>query len=125
MSIFQEEREQFYFRPPDNGPALYEIPFDLGDVSVADLARAFERLLARAESVEIAPLSKRRRSISEQMKIVLKALGKEFKALEALVFPPFTREDAVYWFLALLELIRLGQVAVKLENADVLFARAA
>jgi len=37
---------------------------------------------------------------------------------------PYTREEAVYWFLALLELIRLGQVAAQIfDDGEVAFAR--
>ena len=35
----------------------------------------------------------------------------------------YTRTDAVYWFLALLELIRLGAATVKLDGEEVLFAK--
>jgi chromatin segregation and condensation protein Rec8/ScpA/Scc1 (kleisin family) len=116
--LWEEDRERMFFRPPDAGQSTYEIPFDIGDVTIMDLARAFERLLAKATPPEIAPLNKPRRSIAEQMKIVLKAVSKEWKTLENLIEAPFTREDAVYWFLALLELVRLGQVGVR-RNEEV------
>jgi len=124
LRIWEEDREQMFFRPPDAGSADYELPFEIGSVTILDLARAFERLLSKAEPAAIAPLNKPRRLITEQMKVVLKALTSEWRTLEALILTPFTREDAVYWFLSLLELIRLGQVAVKILGEDVAFARA-
>jgi chromatin segregation and condensation protein Rec8/ScpA/Scc1 (kleisin family) len=125
LSIWEEERERFFFRPADCGPEPYELPFEIGNVTALDLARAFEKLLTKATPEEVVPLNKPRRSISEQMKVVMRALSKDFKALDQLITLPFTREEAVYWFLSLLELIRLGQVAVRLEEDEVVFAQAA
>ncbi len=114
-----------YFRPPETGQTAYEIPFEIGNVTILDLARAFEKLLTKAEPNAITPLGKPKRSIAEQMKVVLKALQKDWLTLEDLVVAPFTREEAVYWFLSLLELIRLGQARVKIAGEDVAFCRAA
>lgn len=125
LSIWQEEREQMFFRQADAGPELYELPFELTNVTAADLARAFERLLAKATPEPIAPLNRPRKSISEQMKMVFQSLSSEWKCLDELVTLPFTREEAVYWFLSLLELIRLGQATVRRQDEDVQFARAA
>lgn len=125
LRVWHEEREKFFFRSADNGPDPYEIPFDIGDVTPADLARALERLLRKATPEAVKPLNKPRKSLSEQMRVVFTALSGEWRTLERLVTEPFTREDAVYWFLALLELIRLGQAAVRLHEDDVQFARKA
>ena len=59
------------------------------------------------------------------MSIVLKSLAKEWLSLDVLVPEEVTRSEAVYWFLALLELVRLGQAAVRLNDDDVEFSRAA
>jgi len=124
LSLWQEEREQLFFRSPDAGPDPYELPYTLSNVGVSDLARAFERLLRKAEPEPMTPLSKPRKSLQEQMGLVLLAVSHEWKTMEALVTEPFTREDAVYWFLSLLELIRLGQIQARLSGDDVEFARA-
>lgn len=123
LNIWQEEREKLFFRTAEPYADSYEVPFDLGNVSASDLARAFERLLLRAEPEPVQMLNKPRRSLSEQMKVVLKSLSKEWKSMIDLITLPFSREEAVYWFLAILELIRLGQATVKLTDDDVLFAR--
>jgi chromatin segregation and condensation protein Rec8/ScpA/Scc1 (kleisin family) len=124
LRLWHTEREQLFFRPLEGGPDPYELPMALGDVTPDDLARAFERLLARAVPEPIRPLNRPRRSLSEQMGIVFRALNSSWRTLEEMVPTPFTREDAVYWFLALLELIRLGQAGVQIEKGDVRFARA-
>lgn len=123
LRLWHSEREQLFFRPTEGGPDPYELPMALGDVTPNDLARAFERLLQRATPEPVRPLNKPRRSLSEQMGIVFRALTTEWRNLDTLVPTPFTREDAVYWFLALLELIRLGQAVVQIESGDVRFAR--
>jgi segregation and condensation protein A len=125
LSLWEEEREKFFFRPPDCGPEPYELPFEIGNVTILDLARAFEKLLTKASPEPVAPLNKPRRSLSEQMKVVMRRLSTEWKPLEALITLPFSTEEAVYWFLALLELIRLGQATVKLQEDEVHFSRAA
>jgi segregation and condensation protein A len=124
LRLWHDERGLLFFRSPDAGPDPYELPYTLSNVSVADLARAFERLLKRASPEPLEPLSKPRRSLQEQMKAVLLAVGTEWKTLEQLVAPPFTRSEAVYWFLALLELIRLGKVAARIQDDDVEFGAA-
>jgi segregation and condensation protein A len=124
LSMWQEERDRLFFRSAEAGPDPYELPYTLSNVSPTDLALAFERLLKKAQPEPLEQLSKPRKSLAEQMEIVLQAIGEEWLTLEALVVEPFTRSDAVYWFLALLELIRLGQVRARLNEEDVEFARA-
>lgn len=123
LRMWHDEREQFFFRPLDSGPDPYEVPVSLSEVSASDLARAFERLMRRAVPEPVELLNKKRRSLTDQMGSVLANLTTEWRSMENLIPDPFTREDAVYWFLSLLELIRLGQAAVRLENDDVQFRR--
>ncbi len=124
LRTWHEERAKRFFRSPDAGPEPYELPFTLAKVKVEDLAVALERVLRRAVPTTVEQLGKPRRSLSEQMRIVLTALGTEFKPLEDAIPSPYTREDAVYWFLALLELIRLAQVNIRVTETEVAFARA-
>ncbi len=124
LQIWQEERSQLFFRSPEAGPDLYELPYTLGNVNAADLARAFERILRKAKPDQLAPINKPRKSLQEQMKLVLTVLTLDWQGLESLIVQPYTRSDAVYWFLALLELIRLGQVTARVESDEVEFARA-
>lgn len=122
LEVFEEERDRVFFRGSTQGD-LYELPFTLGQVTSADLSLAFERLLRKAQPDKPEILQKARRSLAEQMKIVREILSVDFKSLVDIVPEPFTRSEAVWWFLALLELIRLGQARVTLGDDDVLFAR--
>lgn len=117
---WQSERESTFFRATKG--ESYEMPYDVGEVSSLDLARSLERLLRRAKPDPNAMPAKPRRSLAEQMKIVLAALSPEPRPLERIVQGEFTRSEAVWWFLALLELIRLGQAHVELNADDVLFS---
>ena len=123
LQMWHEERSRTFFRSPENGPDVYELPYSLGDVRPDDLARAFSKLLAKATLHPEANVSKARRSISDQMLIVLRAVSTAWCCLEDLIEQPFSREDAVYFFLALLELVRLGQVQVQANDGNVQFAR--
>lgn len=124
LRIWHEERSQIFFRSVEAGPDPYELPVSLDNVSPGDLAKALEKLLRRAKPESIKPLGKPRKSLSEQMRIVLQTLSEDWRHLEDMIEEPFTRYEAVYWFLALLELIRLGQAEVRVEGEDVVFARA-
>lgn len=115
-----EEREHLFFRSPDGADA-YELPIEYTSVSVADLSRALERLLARAIPDTFDTPNKPQRSLSEMMIVVMRALPAEFKPLDEIVVGDFTRSEVVWWFLALLELIRLGQARVDLKDGDVRF----
>lgn len=117
------ERENLFFRSAPGGQ--YELPLDLQETTATDLARAFARLLARAQPDPPMPLGAPRRSMAEQIALVLQALSAEPRTLEDLVPSPVTRTEAVWWFLALLELIRLGQARVEVRNNDAWFRNAA
>lgn len=121
LRLWHDERELRFFRSGDS--ESYELPFELGSVTSKDLALALERLLRRAQPEPLEHVGKPRRSLSEQMVLVLRALKEEWQTLDELVTGTFTRSEAVWWFLAMLELIRLGQAQVKLDNADVQFSR--
>lgn len=123
LRLWQDERDRRFFRPLEAGPNAYELPYTLGNVTPADLARAFERVLNRAIPTPFDSPVRASRSLSEQMSLMLKALTDTWQSLESLLPPLFTRTDAVYSFLAVLELIRLGQAAVRLGADDVQFAR--
>ncbi len=119
----QSERDLLFFRHPDAKAQGYELPFDTTEVTSLDLAKAFEKLLAKAKPDPVEQISRPRRNLSEQMVIVMKALPDDFQTLENIVTGEFTRSEVVWWFLALLELIRLGQASVKIEDGEVQFAR--
>jgi len=123
LSVFEEAREKIFFRGGEVGD-LYELPFQIGAVTSADLSMAFERLLKRAAPEPPEILQKTRRSLATQMELVLGILREEFQSLTELVPQPFTRTEAVWWFLSLLELIKLKKAIVRLGDDDVLFARA-
>lgn len=125
LQMWHDERSLTFFRTAEPTIDPYEVPYTLGNVTLNDLARAFERILQKAKPEEVKPLNKPRKSLSEQMAFVLRSMGNDWRSLDIIVGPDPTRSDVVYTFLALLELIRLGQVAVQLDaNLDVQFARA-
>lgn len=125
LNLWHEQRSKSFFRSFESGPDPYEVPYTLKNVTSADLAIAFQRILQRAKPDTVQPLGAPRKSLAQQMSIVLKSLVKDWLSLDLLVPEEITRSEAVYWFLALLELVRLGQANVRLHENDVEFARAA
>lgn len=119
----QDHRSNFFFRPADAAERTYELPFEIGEATTVDLARVLEQLLERAVPDPIEPLNRPRRSLSEQMTLVMKSLTEEFRPLDQVVVGEFTRSEIVWWFLALLELIRLGQARLQVKEEGIFFAR--
>lgn len=119
----QEEREKVFFRSKETAKKVYELPFNTESVSPDDLARAFESLMSRAIPDPVETLNKTRRTLSEVMNQVSATLPEDFKPLEEIVTGDYYRSEVVWWFLALLELIRLGQARVKIVSEEILFAR--
>ncbi len=121
LQIWHEERSHVFFRSPEAGPDPYELPYTLGNVSISDLARAFERLIRKAHPEPPEFMAKPRKSLEEQMRMVLQVLTQDWQPLEDVIEPIFSRSDLVYWFLALLELMRLGQVLARVTDGHVQF----
>lgn len=124
LRLWHEERAHLFFRAPNQGPNPYEIPYELENLEPTSLATAFRKLMERAKPLTQPSVSRAGRSLANEMKRVLLALSFEFKTLDRLVPRDATREDAVYWFLSLLELMRLGQVQARLIGNEVEFGRA-
>ena len=118
------ERSRLFFRTAEADRGEYEVPLELGSLVTGDLARAFERLLRRAAPVSVENLAKPRPNLQETMRTMLSRLTTEGRPIEALFTFGFDRAEAVVGFLALLELVRLGQVALALGGDTVLFALA-
>jgi len=123
LGHWHDERADLYFRSRDAGPNLFELPYELADVSGADLARALDRVLQRAKPTAMPVLARARRSLAEQMELVFGSLKTEFQSLTEIIHEDLTRSECVYWFLAILELVRLGRSRMKSADGDVLFAR--
>lgn len=111
-----DQRDLLFFRNPGDDPGLYELPVSIQNVAPIDLGRALEALLARAKPEPVEPLGRPRRSLAEQMQVVLRCLSAMPRPIQDLVEGDFTRLEAVWWFLALLELIRTGQACVDVRD---------
>lgn len=122
LIMFQEARSQTYYRTEDSGD-VFELPFEVGEVKPRDLAMALERILERAERTPDAPIHKARRSLADMMRVVLAAIPSSFTRLEDVLPERYTVEDAVYWFISILELVRLGQCGLRVEEEEILLAR--
>jgi chromatin segregation and condensation protein Rec8/ScpA/Scc1 (kleisin family) len=75
--------------------------------------------MLRAKPVDVAPLAKHRPSLADVMKECLRRVRTEGKAtIEALLPSEFTRLDVVFVFLAVLELLRIGQATAAFEGDE-------
>lgn len=122
LRVYQEERAKCFFRAAGAGGS-YELPIEFGEIDPVLLAVSFERLLERAVPPEFVPVSKERRSISEMIDLIYANLAIEGLTLLDIVPQPFTKEMAVYSFLALLELVRLGLAVAFVREDEIFFAK--
>lgn len=121
LEEWHRERGRLFFRTTDPSEA-YEIPFDIGKVKPEDLARALERILSKAQPVDVAPLGKPRPSLAELMRGIMSSVKEKGKALiEDMLPETYSRLDVVFVFLALLELLRIGQLSAAMEGENVVF----
>ncbi|HWD37895.1 MAG TPA: segregation/condensation protein A [Fimbriimonas sp.] len=124
LRSYHEEREGLFFRTPGLGPNPYELPYELEDIQTSALADALQRVLERARPVQHVSVARSGRSLTDEMGKVLVAISRRWQSLEDLIPLEATREDVVYWFLSILELMRLGQVRARIADSDVEFSRA-
>lgn len=110
-------RAQVFFRP-SAGSRTYELPFDAGDLTIDHLARAFEAILERVQSLSSRLNKRPARSLAQQMLRVASCLTREWRTIRELAVGELDRTEAVWWFLALLELIRLGRANVKMMDSE-------
>lgn len=118
---YRQERQSLFFRTLDERPEVF-VPVDVSDVSVNDLALALEAILRKALPDPVEPKLSRR-SLADQMGIVAAALSQNYRDLGSLLGDQYTRSEVVWWFLALLELIRLGQARYRVDEDTVRFAK--
>jgi chromatin segregation and condensation protein Rec8/ScpA/Scc1 (kleisin family) len=120
---WHEARSRLFFRAPDLGPNPYEHPYEIDEVTTEVLANALADLLRRTAPPAPPELYRHKRSLASQMGSVLLTLSYDWKTLSDLVPRESSREDVVYWFLSLLELMRLGQASARIVGEEVEFAR--
>ena len=124
LRSWHEDRAALFFRASNQGPNPYELPYELEEVAPDALVLAFKRLLDRSVPNEELPRPRMARSLAEEMRKVLLATCYEWRSLETLAPVTATREDVVYWFLSLLELMRMGQVQARVVDGEAEFCRA-
>jgi chromatin segregation and condensation protein Rec8/ScpA/Scc1 (kleisin family) len=118
-----EERSRRFFRSSEVDGEAFAVAWDIGDVGPGDLARALERLLQIADPDPMLIEPPGLPSLAEQMAKLLLLLTDKWQDLLAIVTGRVTRLEAVWTFLALLELVRLGQCRVRLFGEEVRFSR--
>ena len=86
----------------------------LGDVGLFDLLTAFQEVLARAPMEPLGHLEPIRWSVPDKMEAILDSVRRgESLAFSRLFHPASQRGEVIVTFLALLELLRLRQVAIR------------
>jgi chromatin segregation and condensation protein Rec8/ScpA/Scc1 (kleisin family) len=121
LEEWHRERGKLFFRSADPAEA-YEIPFDIGNVKPGDLARALDRLLNKARTLDVEPLARPRPSLADVMKGILNSVRRTGKAtIEEMLPADYTRLDVVFVFLGVLELLRIAQLTAKMQGDDIVF----
>jgi segregation and condensation protein A len=123
LQELEHERSKLFFRGQADYSGLYELPVQFGTVSASALLSALSRVLERSENGEQKVTSVRRHRLTLRLamhRLLYRVLESGVQGLdlhEALTegFP--TRLDIVMLFLALLELLKQGEVAVEQAQA--------
>ncbi len=118
------ELAQLFFRAGGVEGADYEIPIEIGHLTTNHLARALERLLSKAMPTTVEPTAKKRPSLAEVMAKVLQRIQSAGKRLGFVDLMPeeYTRLDAVFVFLAVLELLRIGRIKAGVAGEEIWLA---
>ncbi|MGI8923232.1 MAG: segregation/condensation protein A [Fimbriimonadales bacterium] len=123
LEEWRQERSLMFFRQAE-GSATYEIPFEIGKIKPEDLTRTLERLLSKAASEPIAQLGSPRPSLADLMESILRGVRERGRStIEQMLPKIYTRLDVVFVFLAVLELLRIGQLGARMVDGDVIFAK--
>jgi segregation and condensation protein A len=119
-----EQRSMLFFRSPNQDGHEYELPVSTETLEISALAEALQRVLLRNKPPEMPNVTRIGRALADEMRKVLLRLSREWENFEMLVTGEASREDAVYVFLSLLELIRIGSVQARLSGEMVEFSLA-
>jgi segregation and condensation protein A len=116
------ERSKIFFRGQSDHGDVYELPVEFGMVSATSLLNALTRVLERADTGENKVTSVRRHRLTLRLamhKLLLRTSEAGSGGLDleiALIENEPSRLDIVMLFLALLELLRQGQVRVTQDS---------
>ena len=117
MQGFEKTAALMYQKLPEEYP-LPPPTLELTGLTLEGLIAAFARVMARAEETEEEPVVTARRIIRDEYTVprcsahILRRLRRGPARFEELFSPAPTRDEVVTLFLAVLELLRLGRVAV-------------
>ncbi len=123
LLVYKGDRDKLFFRSEINQELIFPPELELEDLSVVDLAKAFRDILEKAAPDPTPPMLRERRNLAEVMKEILLRLHSGWQGLSYLLPASYTITDAVYCFLAILELIKIGQVKVEMKESGAVFAR--
>jgi segregation and condensation protein A len=85
----------------------------LGDIGLFDLLTAFQEILSRAPQETLGHLEPMQWSVPDKMEAILKLTQQQEVAFSKLFHAGSARTEIIVTFLALLELLRLRQVAMR------------
>jgi segregation and condensation protein A len=112
LSLGEREAESLRSYPRDAPPPPVTAP--LQPIAMGELLRALERaLLAASQEIKAEPVGPRRHRVEDKMRVIgerLRAVGR--LRFESLVEPGASRDEVIATFLAVLEMLKAGQLDV-------------
>lgn len=124
LLVYKDNRERLFFRSNRDLADAFQPELDIASVSVSELAEYFKSILEKAMPDLNPPAMRSRRNLAEVMRELLVKMGSEWVLFLEVLPERFTTEDVVYCFLAMLELIKLGQVQLDFRDGGIAIARA-
>lgn len=125
LKTLEAARSLVFFRRADPAYDDYELPPPFGALPASELAKSLRRLLERASREPLAIPERPRYSIKMRMIELLAVLNRSEEPVEfeSVLEPPFTRLDVVLFFMAVLELLRLGEADAIVEDGKLWLRR--
>ncbi len=112
----EEERRKVFTRPPSKPLELEPID-DIMDVSLFDLIDAFKRVISNLDENPIYTIEREAVTIEEKMEYIIETLKMRNEVLFSELFAAgFSKIDIIVTFLAILELVRLGEIHARQMN---------
>lgn len=118
LSVMEEERSRYFFRGDDPTTRTFPRPLGLDGLALQDISAVFEECLAKAASRIGADIEEETWKVSDKIKSVRRLLREKGEiTFQQLFAPEKSRLELIVIFLALLELMKLGDAETR-ESAS-------
>jgi segregation and condensation protein A len=117
LTVRQEQQQSHYFRGVDEPPE-WKKPLGIDHISLDELSQVFQQMMAKA--IQTKPqIHEEEWRVSDKMRMIRQRLREEnLFLLQELLLPEKSRAEIIVTFLAILELMKTGELAVGKQTSS-------